>query len=137
MKYSDFMYDVTGDAVCFVLKAFEASNPYRDPGESTSPAACIPVASNILVPNTFTPDGNGINDLFFPVLSFTPDDFYLLITDMRRRKVFETRNFMDKWDGRFNGAILPEGAYLWMLKARTPSGDTVTKSGTVALIFNR
>jgi len=44
---------------------------------------------------------------------------------------------MDKWDGRYNGAILPEGAYIWMLKARTPSGETVTRSGTVTLIFNR
>ena len=137
MKYSDIMYDVSGDEVCFILKAFEASNPYSEPGKSTSTAACIPVASNIIVPNTFTPDGNGINDLFYPVLSFSPVEYYLLITDMRRRKVFETRNFMDKWDGRFNGAILPEGAYIWMLKARTPSGETVTRSGTVTLIFNR
>ena len=137
MKYSDIMYDVSGNEVCFILKAFEASNPYGEPGESTSPAVCIPVASNIIVPNTFTPDGNGINDLFFPVISFTPGEYYLLITDMRRRKVFETRNFLDKWDGRFNGAILPEGVYLWMLKLKTPSGETVTKSGTVTLIFNR
>ena len=137
MNYSDIMYDVSGDDVCFILKAFEASNPYGDPGESSSPAICIPVAVNIIVPDTFTPDGNGINDLFFPVFSFTPEDYYLLITDLRRRKIFESRNFMDKWDGRFNGALLPEGAYLWMLKARTPSGETVTKSGTVTLIFNR
>jgi len=137
MNYSDIMFDVRGEEICFILKAFEASNPYGAPGASSSPAVCIAAAVNIIVPDTFTPDGNGINDLFFPVLSFTPDNYYLLITDLRRRKVFETRNFMDKWDGRFSGALLPEGAYLWMLKTRTPSGDTVTKSGTLTLIFNR
>ncbi len=137
MNYSDIMYDVRGDEICFILKAFEASNPYTIPGESSSQAVCIPASVNIIVPDTFTPDGNGINDLFFPVLSFTPEDYYLLITDLRRRKIFETRNFMDRWDGRFNGALMPEGAYLWMLKVKTQSGNTVTKSGTVTMIFNR
>lgn len=137
MNYRDIMYEVSGDEICFILKAFEASNPYGEPGESSSRAVCVQAEINIIIPDTFTPDGNGINDLFFPVFSFTPEEYYLLITDLRRRKIFETRNFMDKWDGRFNGALMPEGAYLWMLKIRTPSGDTITKSGTLTLIFNR
>jgi len=137
IKYSDIMYDVTGNEVCFILKALEGSNPYSDPGESSSPAVCIPASVVITVPDIFTPDGNGINDLFSPVLSFTPDEYYLLITDLRRRKVFESRNFNDKWDGRINGSSLPGGVYLWLLETRAPGGEKMTRSGTVTIVFNR
>ncbi len=137
IKYSDIMFDVTGNEVCFILKALEGSNPYSDPGESSSPAVCIPASVVITVPDIFTPDGNGINDLFSPVLSFTPDEYYLLITDLRRRKVFESRNFNDKWDGRINGSSLPGGVYLWLLETRAPGGEKMTRSGTVTIVFNR
>lgn len=137
IKYSDIMYDVTGNEVCFMVKASEVSNPYTDPGESSSPAVCIPASVVITVPDIFTPDGNGINDLFSPVLSFTPDEYYLLITDLRRRKVFESRNFNNKWDGRVNGSSLPGGVYLWLLETRVPGGEKITRSGTVTIVFNR
>ncbi|HBE41846.1 MAG TPA: hypothetical protein DDW27_11700 [Bacteroidales bacterium] len=137
IKYSDIMYEVSGREVCFILKAYEGSNPYADPGTSLSQKLCIGVMEVITVPDTFTPDGNGINDFFYPVLSFTPENYHLLITDMRRRKIFESRNFMEKWDGSYNGGILPEGVYLWFLRAKAPSGNTISKTGTITLINNR
>lgn len=140
ISYSDFMYEVSGKEICFLLKAYEVSNPYGIAGESSSSSLCFPILENITVPNLFIPDGvtvNEVNRYFQPVLSFTPEDYHLQITDLRRRVVFETRDFMNKWDGRFNGAILPEGVYLWILKVRTPSGNIISKTGTVTLKINR
>lgn len=137
INYSDIMYEVTDDEICFIVKAYEASNPRGDPGESQSQPFCIGAQENIIVPDTFTPDGNGINDYFYPVISFTPENYYLLITDIRRRKIFESRNFSDRWDGTNKGGLLPEGVYLWFLRTTAPSGRTISKSGTVTLINNR
>jgi hypothetical protein len=84
----------------------------------------------------FIPSGTGVketNRYFRPVLSFIPADYHLIVTDLKRRVIFETRDFNEKWDGRLNGAILPEGVYLWMLRIKTPSGTSVSRTGTVTL----
>jgi gliding motility-associated-like protein len=85
----------------------------------------------------FTPDNNGLNDLFRPVLSFTPVDYQLIITDANRKTVFETKDYSQEWDGTRNGDHLPEGLYLWFLRIRTPSGRIVEKSGTITIKLTR
>ncbi|MGD0340141.1 MAG: gliding motility-associated C-terminal domain-containing protein, partial [Bacteroidales bacterium] len=137
INYSDLMYKVSGNEVCFTVEEDEASNPYGAAGISTSNRVCSPVIEKISVPNTFTPDHNLVNDTFRPVLSFTPSSYRLVITDLRRRTLFETSDYSDEWDGTTNGKALPEGVYLWFLKVITPSGNTIIKTGTVNLIFNR
>ncbi len=136
ISYSSLMYEVTGREVCFMIKAVESSNPYGDPGESQSQIVCTPVTEVITVPNIFTPDNNGLNDLFWPVLSFTPTSYQLIITDLQRKTVFETRNPAEKWDGTNNGNPMPEGVYLWYLNAGTPSGKSISKTGNVTIIVN-
>ena len=137
IRYSDFMYEIKGGDACFIIKAYEASNPYGPAGESRSSVICIPTTENVFIPNTFTPDGNDINDYFCPVLSFTPANYHLLITDLRRNKVFETRSHTEEWDGKLNGNRLPQGVYLWFLEIITPSGRNFSKTGTVTIIDNR
>jgi gliding motility-associated-like protein len=134
VKYADLMYETTGYEVCFMIKAYETSNPYGEPGESHSSRICSNVTEIITVPDVFTPDNNLVNDLFMPVLSFTPKDYRLVITDLRRKMVFETTDHTEKWDGTKNGDPVPEGAYLWFLEVRVPSGGAVSRTGTVTVI---
>jgi gliding motility-associated-like protein len=95
------------------------------------------VTEVITVPNAFTPDNNSVNDHFKPVLSFTPIDYKLIITDLRRRTVFETNDFNSEWDGTSGGNPLPAGIYLWYINLMTPSGRKITRTGTVTILFNR
>jgi len=136
INYTDLMYEVSGSEICFMIIALESSNPFGVSGESQSSQICTSVAEIISVPNTFTPDNNLINDLFKPVLSFKPSDYKLVITDLRRRTVFETRDFNQVWDGTRNGEKLPEGVYLWYLNLITPSGKRISRTGTITIIFN-
>ncbi len=133
MQYSNLMYVVTGEDICFIIKAYETANPHGISGESSSSSVCIPVTERITVPNMFTPDENLINDFFSPVFSFTPVEYHLLITDLRRRNIFETRDHTVKWDGTENGIPVPEGVFLWFLNVTEPSGNKVTKTGTVTV----
>jgi gliding motility-associated-like protein len=130
------MYKVSGSEVCFTIEADEVSNPYGATGISLSNRVCTPVTERISVPNTFTPDHNLVNDTFRPVLSFSPSTYKLVITDLKRRTLFETSDYSEEWDGTTNGKALPEGVYLWFLKVITPSGKTIAKTGTVNIIFN-
>jgi gliding motility-associated-like protein len=119
-----------------MIKAVEASNPYGVNGASYSSRICTPVTENIIVPNVFTPDNNSVNDYFKPVLSFTPLAYKLIITDLQRKTVFETNDYLEEWNGTKNGSTLPRGVYLWFLKVSAPSGRNIEKTGTVTIIFN-
>jgi CHU_C Type IX secretion signal domain len=134
VSYSDLMYEVTGAEVCFMIRAYETSNPYGVSGESRSSEICTPVTEIITVPNVFTPDNNLINDFFIPVLSFTPVEYHLVITDLKRRVLFETRDYTQMWDGTKNGYPVPEGIFMWFLEVRTPSGKSISRTGTVSVI---
>jgi gliding motility-associated-like protein len=136
IRYQDIMYEVTGSEICFYIRASEMSNPYNINGKSQSSGICIFPTELITVPNVFTPDNNLVNDFFKPVLSFTPLDYHLVISDRQGNILFETRDFHAEWDGTQNGKPQPQGVYLWFLKVVTPSGKSISKTGTVTIIHN-
>jgi hypothetical protein len=133
INYESLMYEVTGDEICFRVKAFEINNPNGTNGESNSLISCIPGIEIISVPNLFTPDNNGLNDLFGPVLSFTPVRYRFIITNMNRKIMFESSDPLQHWDGNSEGS--QSGAvYIWTLKVTTPSGREINRTGTVTII---
>jgi gliding motility-associated-like protein len=134
LNYSSEMYDMTGNNLCFYISASETANPYGITGVTESAPVCTESIENITVPNTFTPNNDLMNDFFRPILSFTPVDYHLVITDRHNNILFESRDYMAQWDGKTNGSILPDGVYLWFLKVKTPSDKMITKSGTVTII---
>jgi gliding motility-associated-like protein len=137
INYSDIMLDITGNEVCFYLSATETTNLYNITGESRSPVVCAEITEKITVPTAFTPDNDMVNDLFRPVLSFTPVEYHLVITDRQNNIMFENTDHLAQWDGTRNGNPLSQGVYLWFLKVKTPSGKIISKSGTVTIIKNR
>lgn len=137
IPYTSLMYEVSGPDICFLTEANEAANPFTSNGTSRSQIVCIPAIEKITVPDLFTPDNNSVNDFFRPVLSFTPVSYRLLITDLRRKALFETTDFNQSWDGTFNGIPQPEGVYLWFITVLAPSGREIRKTGTLTIVHNR
>lgn len=135
--YSEIMYQLTGNEVCFFITALEAGNPYGIAGESRSPEKCTSITENITVPNLFTPDGDLLNDLFKPILSFIPKDYHLIISDRSGKVVFETKDEASAWNGSMNGDTLPQGVYLWFLKVTGQTGKSISKTGTITIFRNR
>jgi gliding motility-associated-like protein len=133
----EIMYTLSEGKACFYIQATETGNPFGITGESSSTRACITLDEVITVPNVFTPDGDLKNDLFRPVLTFTPEDYHIVIADRQGRILFETRDFEDVWDGSGSGSPAPEGVYLWFLKVRTPTGKSITRTGTITLFRKR
>jgi gliding motility-associated-like protein len=131
------MNDITVEEVCFYVKAIEETNPHGISGESKSVTVCTELIEKITVPNTFTPNNDMVNDFFKPVLSFTPLDYHLVITDRQNNILFESRDYLSEWDGTQNGASLPQGVYLWFLKIKTPSGRTVSRTGNLTIIKDK
>ena len=137
LNYSDIMYDISAGEVCFYVRAYEKTNEFNISGESSSNVVCSSILEKITVPTAFTPDNDLTNDLFKPVLSFTPSTYKLTISDRRNNVVFETTDYLATWDGTRGGSELPQAVYLWYLKTTAPSGRTYSKSGTVTIIRNK
>jgi gliding motility-associated-like protein len=73
----------------------------------------------IYVPNAFTPDGDGINDVFLPILSgLDPLTYELMIFNRWGELIFETQNYGQSWDGYYKGIMSQEDVYVWKIKVK-------------------
>jgi gliding motility-associated-like protein len=128
----DIMYEISTDKLCFFVRSNESGNPYGINSQFRSATICENIVEKITVPNLFTPNNDLKNDRFRPVLSFTPTDYRLVISDRHGKTVFQSSDFLEEWDG--SGGSGSETIFLWFLKLKSPSGKTYTRTGTVTLI---
>src|SRR5690606_32656886 len=73
--------------------------------------------SNVFVPNAFTPNGDGRNDLFLVRSLYPLDDFYLIVYNRWGEKVFETAEQTLGWKGDFKNLPAEAGVYSYILRA--------------------
>jgi gliding motility-associated-like protein len=82
--------------------------------DTTCIEVLIPGNPAIYTPNAFTPDGDGLNDDFRPVLDgFNDWRYQLLIFDRWGEVVWETRSRTTAWDGSMNGKPCKTDVYVW------------------------
>lgn len=94
-------------------------------------------AERVAIPNAFTPNNDGQNDVF--KISGIGIIKYLAIYNRWGTKVFERSNFIaaDKascWDGNYKGAPLPAGTYVYIINMQCKGGNVFSQKGTVVLI---
>ena len=92
----------------------------------------------IYVPNSFTVDGDGLNEEFFPVISgYDPLSYHMYIFNRWGELIWETGYSNPKWDGtdQKSGVISQTDVYVWkiILKDKT-SGDQKEFIGHVTLL---
>ncbi|MFN3917870.1 MAG: PKD domain-containing protein [Flavobacteriales bacterium] len=71
------------------------------------------------IPNAFTPNGDGINDTFFPKGEYLSQEGYkMIIFDRWGHVVFETEKITEGWDGRVRGQIPAKtDVFVWKIEA--------------------
>lgn len=79
---------------------------------------CLPIVAendpNIWAANAFTPDGDGVNEDFRPVLNgFLDWRYRFLVFDRWGELIHETRDRWAAWDGNSRGRAVPTGVYVW------------------------
>lgn len=95
----------------------------------------VKVFRDLLMPNAFTPNGNGTNDLFRIPPGFTVSIHYFTIYNRWGQKVFETKDAAKGWDGKANGVLAEAGAFNWMIEYINPfKKEVVFKKGMVLLV---
>jgi len=86
-----------------------------------------------VVPNAFTPNGDGRNDCFGIQRWGKTEIEQFSIYNRWGQLVFQTKDPGRCWDGYFAGKLQNSGVYIYIIKARTVCGE-VTRKGTLTLI---
>jgi len=87
----------------------------------------------LFIPNVFTPNGDGIHDVFIPELQ-SGDNFSLYILDRWGNLLFHTTDPAIYWDGRTSGNPVEEGTYFYVLKSMDCSGEPIERQGRVQVM---
>lgn len=85
------------------------------------------------VPNAFSPNRDGINDLFRPVGQHI-DHFEIYIYNRWGNLVFSSNNTLDSWNGMYGADLCDVGSYFYYIKARCKSGRDFTLKGDITLL---
>jgi gliding motility-associated-like protein len=97
--------------------------------------AIAKLQSCYIVPNAFTPNGDGKNDYLYPLNAFSAINLEFRVFNRYGQLVFETKDWSRRWDGTINGDLQPAGTYVWTLQYTDgSSGKTFFLKGTSTLI---
>jgi gliding motility-associated-like protein len=87
---------------------------------------------DVKIPNTFTPNGDGINDTWNILgLEYDPTAVVKIFTRYGQQ-VYESRGYGTAWNGEDKGKKLPTGVYYYII---TSKNGTLKYSGSVTIIF--
>lgn len=101
---------------------------------SVSNSNCVGLDPIMFTATGFTPNGDGVNDVFKVTVSFV-DSYQMTIYNRWGKVVFRTDNPQISWDGRTqSGELAPEGVYLYSVTGYGKRGKFVQNNGSVSLI---
>ena len=92
------------------------------------------VGPTYYLPNAFSPNGDGLNELFTPIPSGIHTTDYFRIFDRYGTLMFQTQEWLKGWNGKFNNQPALAGTYVWIIKGVDVNGSIVEQKGTVILI---
>jgi len=89
---------------------------------------------DVYLPDAFTPNNDGRNDVFRPIGPGIQSLQYFRIYNRTGNLIFESRELNKGWDGTFAGQAQPSATYVWMLAATDIHGTKIFRKGTVVLL---
>lgn len=106
-----------------------------DPCANSAPGSATLLAGidDVFVPNVFTPNGDGRNDLLL-VYGSSLLAIEFRVWDQWGNEVFKSTDAKTGWDGTYRGQRAPVGVYVFALKATLTDGRAISKKGSVNLL---
>jgi gliding motility-associated-like protein len=127
----DSLFTVTGSGLYWVDAALDRCHG----SDSIRISGCPGEVARLWMPNAFTPNGDGLNDVFRPV-AVNIAKFHMQIFDRWGRMVFETQDLSAGWSGIEGNSYFPSATYTYKVEyesALTP-GETQRLQGVVSLV---
>jgi gliding motility-associated-like protein len=129
-------YNASSDGnFCYYVEAVENINSYLISEISLSNETCVSPKELIYIPNAFTPNSDGTNDYFLPIIGFADYTTYSLrIFNRLGQEVFTTTDINTGWDGFHDGETVTNEIFLYTVLIETAEGKPISKSGTVLVV---
>lgn len=123
------IFTVSGDAVLTVTATTQA-------GCKGTADVVIKVYNgpDLYVPSAFTPNGDGLNDIFRPFPVGIKELRFFRVFNKWGQLVYSTTTLGQGWDGKLNGMDQGTSVFVWMVQGVARDGKVITKKGTVTLI---
>lgn len=87
----------------------------------------------IYIPNSFTPNGDGLNDILL-VYGYTIKNVRFAVFNQWGEKIFESTNQASGWNGTYRGKMQPSGVYMYVCQLTLNDGSTQVKKGSINLV---
>lgn len=117
--------------VTIMVTAIGANTCQNSTGTATAKTLLPDVG--VFVANTFTPNGDGKNDLLL-VRSNYIRSINMKIFNQWGELIFTNTDVIKGWDGTYKGKAQPVGVYVYVLSATMQDGSIVNKKGSINLI---
>ena len=88
----------------------------------------------VFVPTAFTPNNDGLNDIFKPLVDGKLVQYRFTIYNRWGQIVFQTREFKKGWDGTLHGLKMDSNIYIWVCTYQFAGEEIKTEKGTVAIL---
>ena len=124
-------------AVEYMIEAWESgTNPLGISGISRSNAVVVNIETRMYLPNAFTPNDDGRNDYFAPVIDFIPEEYSMFVFDRTGKILYRTTDPLAGWDGSINGSgKAREGVYIYHIEYLSYNGTRQIATGNLTLIY--
>ncbi len=88
----------------------------------------------VFIPSAFTPNGDGLNDVFRPTIAGMKQFLYFRVYNRWGQLLFNTSALDKGWDGTYNGTKQESGTYVYAIEAIDYKNNPYSKKGTFVLI---
>ena len=96
---------------------------------------CKP-CSELFVPNSFTPNGDGDNDIFIAKSIEEYRSFEITIYSSSGQVLFVSKSIKHGWDGTYKGILQPPGMYIYIIRYTDSTGKMNEKKGSFSLLLH-
>ncbi|MFN4932381.1 MAG: gliding motility-associated C-terminal domain-containing protein [Bacteroidota bacterium] len=115
-----------------ITYTFTVTDPATNCSAADSVVVTVIRTFDVWVPNAFSPNKDGVNDIFF-VRGNNVKDFALKIFDRWGTLMFETSNLNDGWNGEYQGRIVNTGIFVYTLDYTLKEGTQGTLKGNISV----
>ncbi len=105
-----------------------------DPDNPNNPVIAQTGVTGVHIPNAFSPNSDGINDMLNYFIGYDVSSFDLIIVDRWGNIVFQTDSSSEFWDGRYKSKLVNSGIYTYVINYRLTTGQYLKESGNITLI---
>ena len=100
---------------------------------STGQATAQTLTDEVFIPNSFTPNGDGLNDVL-RVYGNSIREMRFMIFNQWGEKIFESRSQSASWNGQYGQKVQPSGVYMYVCDIVLTDGRKLQRKGSVNLI---